>query len=392
MGIFGSKPNILLTEKPWRSQNCDGEELVNTLERDIKKLNPKKKPGIILLGPVAAGKSSFINSCLSVGIGRIKKLAMTGVRASSFTIQLLTYTDSLLLKNFRVMDCMGIEQDIMAGFNINDTRNLLEGHIKIGYKFENSNPIDHKSDYYRPNPDVEDKIHCVVLVLTAKTIIDGVQREFVKKINHFLDETRAVGIQRILILTKCDLLCSEVDKDAGNMFRSEIIKKAVDKANQLFAIEINAIHPFENSNPIDQKSDYYRSNPDVEDKIHCVVLVLTAKTIIDGVQREFVKKINHFLDETRAVGIQRILILTKCDLLCSEVAKDAGNMFRSEIIKKAVDKANQLFAIGINAIHPVINYEVDVHLSTAKNIPIMLALCQILQCASDRVEYQLDKH
>jgi hypothetical protein len=45
---------------------------------EIRQLEPEEKPNLLILGPVGAGKSSYINSILSIGKGRKCALASTG--------------------------------------------------------------------------------------------------------------------------------------------------------------------------------------------------------------------------------------------------------------------------------------------------------------------------
>lgn len=87
--------------------------------------------------------------------------------------------------------------------------------------------------------------------------------------------------------------------------------------------------------------------------------------------------------------VPRVLILTKADLLCEKVESNPSNLFSSVKVQKAVKAASEVFAIEQASIHPLINYEVDYELTTDRNIPILLALRQILQYATDRVEYVL---
>lgn len=81
-----------------------------------------------------------------------------------------------------------------------------------------------------------------------------------------------------------------------------------------------------------------------------------------------------------------MLIMTHVDKLCKAVREDASNIFRSLTVKKAMEKASEVFSIKFPSIHPVINYEDTLELTTAMSIPIVLALREIFQHTSDRVE------
>ena len=62
-------------------------------------------------------------------------------------------------------------------------------------------------------------------------------------------------------------------------------------------------------------------------------------------------------------------------------------MFRSRRIQQVVKKASEVFNIPEAAIHPVTNYEKRSFNTWKMNIPLLIALIQIMQYAADRIEH-----
>lgn len=86
-----------------------------------------------------------------------------------------------------------------------------------------------------------------------------------------------------------------------------------------------------------------------------------------------------------------MVVLTKVDKLCPEVEKDIGTLFRSVRVQRVMKTASEVFHVSEASIHPVKNYEVDIELRVNINIPILLALRQILQYAAQSVYMEMNK-
>ncbi|XP_045179629.2 interferon-induced protein 44-like [Mercenaria mercenaria] len=239
-------PPKKLTDRPWRQPSTWNATLEQSILSDIRQLDPQKKPNLLILGPVGAGKSSFINSILSIGKGRKCASAPTGESSSSWTLDLDRFTERSLLKKYRLLDCMGIEPTVGHGFHPEDIVCLLKGHVKKGYKFNPASPITESSEHYRRNPEFGDQTHCVIFVVNAKTIHSGIPPAYVQKISYLQDKIKREHIPRILILTKADQLCDEVERDITNMFWSVKVQEAVKTASEVFSIDQASIHPVKN--------------------------------------------------------------------------------------------------------------------------------------------------
>ncbi|XP_060575651.1 interferon-induced protein 44-like [Ruditapes philippinarum] len=83
MGDSNSKPGppppSPFTSSPWRTTPPWTEDSELSLRKEIKQIKPEVtwKPTFLLVGPVGAGKSSFVNAVLSVSKGHKVDIAVT---------------------------------------------------------------------------------------------------------------------------------------------------------------------------------------------------------------------------------------------------------------------------------------------------------------------------
>lgn len=240
------KPPNPLTTDPWREQTDWSVQREKTLVSQIKNISPQKKPRLGLIGPVGAGKSSFINSVLSIGKGYKCALAGTGPSSSSYTTHFERFTEKNLLQRYRLVDCMGIEPSDGHGFHPEDIIAILKGHVLRDYTFNPAKPISEEDPSWNPTPKFNDQIHCVVFVISSKSMYYGIPKEYVQKIGILQEKIKTERIPRVLILTQVDLLCDEVRNDISKMFHSVKVQKAVNTASEVFGIDKASIHPVKN--------------------------------------------------------------------------------------------------------------------------------------------------
>ncbi|XP_050976967.1 interferon-induced protein 44-like [Labeo rohita] len=129
---------------------------------------------ILLLGPVGAGKSSFFNSVNNVLQGRMTTRALADSESwRSFTMEC---KDFRLKKKdnssypFMFTDIKGIEPEERKGVHPEDIAKILLGHIKNGYRFHIDNPITEENPKYNATSSLNDRVHCLVAVLSADKI------------------------------------------------------------------------------------------------------------------------------------------------------------------------------------------------------------------------------
>uniref|UniRef100_A0A8C4SZ98 Interferon-induced protein 44-like n=1 Tax=Erpetoichthys calabaricus TaxID=27687 RepID=A0A8C4SZ98_ERPCA len=120
--LFISDPHPLLSSCRIRDQ------LKNSIINYKPPLNLVSKTKVLLVGPVGAGKSSFISSVGSVFHGCVALKAMVGTAAQSFT-NMVRIQNSLVL-----CDMMGLGEEDLPGVKVNDVLQAVKGHVPEGYK------------------------------------------------------------------------------------------------------------------------------------------------------------------------------------------------------------------------------------------------------------------
>ncbi|XP_039590608.1 interferon-induced protein 44-like [Polypterus senegalus] len=130
-----------LLETPWRELTST-EEKRNLLKESVVSYKPPtdavSQARVLLVGPVGAGKSSFISSVCSVFHGRVSIQAMVGTAARSFTTKFRSYT----IKAARggeatplvLCDMMGLGENDLSGVKVKDVLQVIKGHVPEGYK------------------------------------------------------------------------------------------------------------------------------------------------------------------------------------------------------------------------------------------------------------------
>ncbi|XP_053389660.1 interferon-induced protein 44-like [Mercenaria mercenaria] len=143
---------------------------------------------LLVLGPAGVGKSSFINSVLSISSGILKSNAYTASHATgTVTTRLSSFRGKGGLDNVQLHDIPGLLERVNYGFNLGNLIHLIDGHVKVGYKFNPKESITESDPYFR-NESI-DRINCAVFVMDA-TGLDNLSN---------LYKTKIQDIQQVLI-------------------------------------------------------------------------------------------------------------------------------------------------------------------------------------------------
>lgn len=236
--------------KPWRNlDSWDGKEL-ERLKEAILAYRPTpdlsfNEARVAMIGPVGAGKSSFFNTIDSIFRERITRRACSGSAEQSITAGYVPYSIRLNSGDspkFILCDTPGVEES--AGLDVNDCSYLLDGHIQNFHLFNQEETVTPKADQFQTDP-TQDRIHCVVIVLDATTL-DVVSDKVIEKIKKFQRLMNEREIPQLIILTKIDKICKDVERDVSFTYKSWDVEEHVEKASQLLGLRRSNILPVKN--------------------------------------------------------------------------------------------------------------------------------------------------
>ncbi|XP_044288463.1 interferon-induced protein 44-like isoform X2 [Varanus komodoensis] len=203
------------------------EKLMNEIRNFKPSWNSVPKFRILFLGPVGAGKSSFFNSVNSVYQGYVTSNAIAGSDSTSVTMQYRNYeVQSEDGKPVPIIFCdsMGLEEKEGTGLNIGDVPNILKGHIPDRYQFNPCAVIQPNAPGYVRNPSLKDQIHCVVLIIDGSTV-EILSDKMEQKLRQIRKETKILDIPVLAVLTKVDAICSFLEEDVSDVYRSKAVVK-----------------------------------------------------------------------------------------------------------------------------------------------------------------------
>lgn len=241
-------------KEPWRKFERGGgwnteyhERLMTEVQQLTINDGELERARLLIIGPVRAGKSSFINSVATIDKQRVAYVVETGATLKSMSKTFIQYIPRNIIQNCILMDTMGVEEQEEEGFNVEDVINIIEGHVRPSYKFNPRSPITENDSDFIKNPTLADKAHCVVIVMDSTVIdSDSISDESKKKLEVLQKHIRDKAVPAVLLLTKIDELCEEIAKDITTTYNSRAVESVVKKAHELFGIPKINIFPVRN--------------------------------------------------------------------------------------------------------------------------------------------------
>ncbi|XP_053373902.1 interferon-induced protein 44-like [Mercenaria mercenaria] len=199
-----------------------------------------------MIGSVGAGKSSFYNTMDTIFRGRITQRACSGSSEQSITTGYIPYklrVESGGSCKFLFCDTPCLEES--TGWDAEECGYLLDGNFPNYYQFDKKSPLTPKAEDSDEVPARDNRIHCVVFVLDATTL-DVVSSQVVEKMKNFQHLMNQREIPQLIVLTKIDKLCKDVQKDISFAYKSWVVEEHVEKASQLLGLRRSNVLPVKN--------------------------------------------------------------------------------------------------------------------------------------------------
>ncbi|XP_010898919.3 interferon-induced protein 44 isoform X1 [Esox lucius] len=236
----------------WGTFSTKGKEKRNAMVNELKNMklnNPDMEQlRCLLIGPIGAGKSSFINSVKSVFQGYMAHGALAAALSSKgFTN---TYKTCYIRNGtnrlpFALSDVMGLEPSEGYGIHPDDIINALKGHLPNGYKFCPLHPLTTECLEYNKHPKSSDKVHCLVNVISADKIA-LMSSEVITKMKKIREKASELEIPQVVVMTMPDKACDLVEKDVKKIYTSIVIKKKMQTCSNELGVPVNCILPVKN--------------------------------------------------------------------------------------------------------------------------------------------------
>ncbi|XP_035272287.1 interferon-induced protein 44-like isoform X3 [Anguilla anguilla] len=241
-----------LLESSWREVDFSVQEaLVDSVTSYKPSCDSVSEARVLLLGPVGAGKSSFISSVHSVFTGRVTNRAMVGTASTSFTQKFQSFpirrrgesgdqSTALVL-----CDAMGLGTGDMTGLTLHDVLAVIKGHAPEGHKFSSDQALRAETVGYVKKPSAREKMHCVAFVVDA-TKIDSYGKGMGFTFQQLRQHISDLGVHQVALLTHVDQLCPETAHDITKVYRSRLVQRTMEKAAALLGMSMSYIVPVKN--------------------------------------------------------------------------------------------------------------------------------------------------
>ncbi|XP_033736421.1 interferon-induced protein 44-like [Pecten maximus] len=257
-----------IMSRQWRDEPKFESEYLATLLDDVESYWPLKDFGvseealqhvnILFIGPIGAGKSSFLNSVESVFRKHVTMSAAAGSRGKSVTSMYRQYPITGPVVSVCVYDVSvpPVSNHRSCCFNdcsiTKDIDAILDGHVPNNYIFNSSSSVTNKTHGYRRDPKLKDKIHCVVYVLDAEKYSPEIGMSFVtetvkEQIMDIQEKVDQRGIQQLILLNKIDNACAATKENTSDVYRSELIQQRCFHAANCLGLPPMTVLPMKNN-------------------------------------------------------------------------------------------------------------------------------------------------
>lgn len=205
---------------------------------------------ILVVGLVGSGKSSLVNTFITVSrnSGQLSSYAVSHTKYYRSTTKKLVEVELMTLSNnatVNIFDCCGFPPDPNEAPTLgDDIEKTINGHIKSGYEFQNQT-IQENDEYYRRNPTLSDKMHCVLFVVNGEQDLKENDSVY-SRLKRLQDHLEDMNIPIRLILTKADKDSVCGVSGLSYIFWSTEAKNKVEDAKHSFGLLDCQVYPIAN--------------------------------------------------------------------------------------------------------------------------------------------------
>lgn len=240
---------------PWRESGVFSQEAKDQLLNNIKELvYPQhcRDINLLVIGNIGSGKSAFVNTLFTVlrNNGQLANIAPPSPQNKDSVTPML---HEVVLQNIpgtktlRVYDCRGIMHDIPGKNNpavyMDDLTKVIDGNVMKDYVFKGICKIQENNDFYRNNPTISDKMHCVLFVVRADDLDEQIDVAALCSMQSYLFRK---NIPSRMILSHVDKLDMCVYGDLTKLFVSRHVQTKVELAKEIFSLQDIQVLPVAN--------------------------------------------------------------------------------------------------------------------------------------------------
>lgn len=237
---------------PWRENGVFSQEAKDELLKNIReRVYPQhcEDINLLVIGNIGSGKSALVNTLFTV-LRNNGQLANIAPPSPPHRASVTPMLHEIVLQNIpgtktlRVYDCRGIlpDRNQNAVFT-EDLIKVIDGNVMKDYEFKNNCTIQENDGFYRNNPTISDKMHCVLFVVKADDLYDQTDVAVFCPIQRYLFSK---NIPSRMILSHVDKLDMCVYGDLTKLFVSRHVQRKVELAKGIFSLQDIQVLPVAN--------------------------------------------------------------------------------------------------------------------------------------------------
>ncbi|XP_060588661.1 interferon-induced protein 44-like [Ruditapes philippinarum] len=238
-----------------RLQVCrSNEHRENEIKDLCQEMSDDNTLRVLCYGPVNSGKSSFIDSIMSLLTGKIVSRATGGYsKANSngtsktekfqmYQLKFKSEPGKTNTSNVFFCDMPGIQDK--EGVKLEQAKLIVKGHVPNKFKIQNKS-IDKDSKHFVKDAGSMCKIHCVCFLFDISNIetLTETFKETCKRFQWWLSNK---DIPYVVVVTKGDQTSTAVRDNALQIYENKLIRENKDKLIEYFSFKESKIFPVRN--------------------------------------------------------------------------------------------------------------------------------------------------